>query len=214
MPMTGAVAIAARTRASSRVLRRLTSCGLACAVWCAAAGGWEAASRGAEPAAAASGDPAARERRVLAFVAEHQPELADVLAHLERKKPDEYAEALADLDRGVLALAATRAKDERLHAIELRAWQARTRIDLLVARWLAGGGKDRAQLEPALRAAVAAELDAKAEHLAYRKERSAAWYDRQIVRLHDKRDELVAARLSTLLAPDQKKPKPAAGGTR
>ncbi len=173
-----------------------------------------AVARGAEPAPAATEDRDARERRVLAFVAEHQPDLADVLAHLAKKKPDEYAEAIADLDRGVRALSATRAKDERLFGIELRAWQARTRVDLLVAGWLAGGRKDRAKLEPALREAVTAELDAKAEHLAYRKERSAAWYDRQIVRLCDKRDELVSSRLNTLLAPEEKKPKPATGATK
>jgi hypothetical protein len=225
-------------RSGSGPLRRVLSCVLSCMLWCTAssamsravgigpglATGWGgrdgcwalslgAVAQGAEPAPATAEDRDTRERRVLAFVAEHQPDLADVLAHLA-KKPDEHAEAIADLDRSVRALSATRAKDERLFGIELRAWQARTRVDLLVAGWLAGGRKDRARLEPALRAAVTAELDAKAEHLAYRKERSAAWYDRQIVRLYDKRDELVAARLNTLLSPEEKKAKPASGGTR
>jgi hypothetical protein len=136
---------------------------------------------------------------VLAFVEKNQPELAKLLAHLAKRKPEEYAEALAELDRKVLSLEAEKSKDERLYEAGLRAWQARAQVDLLVARWIAGGKKDRSKIEPQLRKAVNAELDARAEHLSIRKERSAAWYDRQIVRLRDKRDEVVTSRLDDLL---------------
>jgi hypothetical protein len=43
------------------------------------------------------------------------------------------------------------------------------------------------------------ELDIRAEQLAYRKQRSAAWYDRQIQRLSEKRDALITARLKALV---------------
>lgn len=43
------------------------------------------------------------------------------------------------------------------------------------------------------------ELDAKAAHLGYRKKRSMAWYDRQIDRIREERDELVEARMKSLL---------------
>jgi hypothetical protein len=92
---------------------------------------------GRQPGVSAATDPT-RAERVRTFVREYQPELADLLDRLQDRKPDEYAAALADLDKTVLALAASKAKDERLHAIELRVWQARTRIDLLVARWMTG----------------------------------------------------------------------------
>ena len=171
----------------------------------------------AEPAVAPA-DRAAREQRVLAFVEKNQPELAKLLSHLAKRKPDEYAEALAELDRKVLSLEAEKSKDERLHEAGLRAWQARTQVDLLVARWIAGGKKDRTKIEPQLREAVNAELDARAEHLSIRKERSAAWYDRQIVRLRDKREEVVTSRLDDLLgdlqgAPE-KNPEPKPAGRR
>ena len=119
-------------RSGSGPLRRVLSCMLWCMLWCTAscamsravgigpglATGWGgrdgcwaltlgAVAQGAEPAPATAEDRDARERRVLAFVAEHQPDLADVLAHLA-KKPDEHAEAIADLDRSVRALSATR----------------------------------------------------------------------------------------------------------
>ena len=157
-------------------------------------------------AVAGTADRTAREQRVLAFVEKNQPELATLLSHLAKRKPEEYAEALAELDRKVLSLEAEKSKDERLHEASLRAWQARAQVDLLVARWIAGGKKNRSKIEPQLREAVNAELDARAEHLSIRKERSAAWYDRQIVRLRDKRDEVVTSRLDDLLGDLQAAP--------
>ena len=165
-----------------------------------------AAAPAAGSANAGTADRTAREQRVLAFVEKNQPELGKLLSHLAKRKPEEYAEALAELDRKVLSLEAEKSKDERLHEAGLRAWQARTQVDLLVARWIAGGKKDRSKIEPQLREAVNAELDARAEHLSIRKERSAAWYDRQIVRLRDKRDEVVTSRLDDLLGDLQGEP--------
>jgi len=173
-----------------------------------------AAAPAAGSANAGTADGTAREQRVLAFVEKNQPELAKLLSHLAKRKPEEYAEALAELDRKVLSLEAEKSKDERLHEVGLRAWQARTQVDLLVARWIAGGKKDRSKIEPQLREAVNAELDARAEHLSIRKERSAAWYDRQIVRLRDKRDEVVASRLDDLLGVPEKNSEPKPAGRR
>jgi hypothetical protein len=162
----------------------------------------------AETAAGIPADDAGDERRVIAFLEDHQPELGKALAHLKGRKADEYAKAVAELAPTVTKLGNTKTKDERLYQLELEAWQARTRVDMLVARWMTGRRKDRAALEVKLREAVAAELEVRAKQLGYRKQRSAAWYDRQIERLQDKRDELVTARLKSLLAADDaEKPK-------
>jgi hypothetical protein len=106
----------------------------------------------------------------------------------------------------VQPLTTGKAKDPRLHELDVRAWQARTRVELLGARVMAGKEgkgegkeKDREELERQLREAIAAELDIRAERLTYRKQRSAAWYDRQINRLSEKRDALIAARLKAIL---------------
>lgn len=152
------------------------------------------------PTTAAAQDE--REQRVVSFVQKHQPELATVLAHLAKSRPADHARAIEELDRSVQPLIGGKAKDPRLHELELLAWQARTRVELLGARVMAGKesrGKDREQLERQLREAIATELDVRAEQLAYRKQRSAAWYDRQINRLAEKRDSLIAARLKALL---------------
>lgn len=158
------------------------------------------ADAAAEDAAAVAGHEE-RERRVVTFVETHQPDLAKVLADLRKRKPAEYARAIEELDRSVQPLTSGKAKDPRLHELELLAWQARTRVDLLGARLVSGKEKDknREQLERQLREAIAAELDIRAEKLAYRKQRSAAWYDRQINRLSEKRDALIDARLKALL---------------
>jgi hypothetical protein len=163
---------------------------------------WPVAVAADEPVAATAQDE--REQRVLSFVEAHQPELAKVLANLEKRKPAEYARAIEELDRSVQPLTTGKAKDPQLHELDVRAWQARTRVELLGARVMAGKEgkgkeKDREELERQLREAIAAELDIRAERLTYRKQRSAAWYDRQINRLSEKRDALIAARLKALL---------------
>jgi hypothetical protein len=160
------------------------------------------ADAAAEDAAAVAGHEE-RERRVVTFVETHQPDLAKVLADLRKRKPAEYARAIEELDRSVQPLTSGKAKDPALHDLDLRAWQARTRVELLGARWMAGKGgkgKNREALERQLREAIAAELDIKAERLAYRKQRSAAWYDRQITRLSTKREDLVEDRLKAIRA--------------
>ena len=164
--------------------------------------GWPSAVAADEPVAATAQDE--REQRVLSFVEAHQPELAKVLANLEKRKPAEYDRAIEELDRSVQPLTTGKAKDPRLHELDVRAWQARTRVELLGARVMAGKEgtgkeKDREELERQLREAIAAELDIRAERLTYRKQRSATWYDRQINRLSEKRDALIAARLKALL---------------
>lgn len=162
--------------------------------------GWPSAVAADEPVAATAQDE--REQRVVSFVEAHQPELAKVLANLEKRKPAEYARAIEELDRSVQPLTAGKAKDQRLHELDVRGWQARTRVELLGARLVAGKegkAKDREELERQLREAIAAELDIRAERLTYRKQRSAAWYDRQINRLSEKRDALIATRLKALL---------------
>lgn len=162
-----------------------------------------------EPATVVSQDERTQNeqaQRVMAFVETHQPELARVLANLQKRKPAEYARAIEELDRSVQPLVSGKAKDQRLHELQLRAWQARTRVELLGARLVAGKEdqgagktKDRDGLERQLREAIAAEFDIRSEQLAYRKQRSAAWYDRQINRLTAKREDLINARLKALL---------------
>ena len=153
-----------------------------------------------------------RGKRVLTFVHEHNPELAAVLTHLERRSPTDYEAAVNDLDRSVTKLIGARSGDPEVYEIELRVWQTRTRVDMLVAQLLASTAKNRTALETKLREAVAAELEAKAAHLGHRRQRSMAWYDRQIDRIRDDRDEMVESRVKSLLREQAARQEPSRTG--
>jgi hypothetical protein len=144
----------------------------------------------------------AREQRVVSFVKEHNPELAKLLAHLKKTKPEQFDHAVRDLAKTVTSLTNVKSRDARLYELELKGWQAKTRVQMLVAQSRVADKKDIADkkdLEPKLRAAVEEELKVKADELAYRRDKTGAWYDRQIKRLQDDREELVEARLKKLL---------------
>lgn len=142
---------------------------------------------------------AERETRVLTFLEAHNAELADVLSHLKRRQASAYDTAVDELGETIADLVATQAKDPELYELELRLWQTKSRVEMLVARLMAGTKKGRTDLEQKLREAVGAELEAKADHLTYRKQRSMAWYDRQIDRIRERRDEVVDERMRSLL---------------
>ena len=74
------------------------------AVWllCVAVGhdGWSVAAADEQPTAPAAADDD-REQRVVAFVAAHQPELAEVLAHLRKRKPADQPDPNSKVPRAV-----------------------------------------------------------------------------------------------------------------
>jgi exonuclease VII large subunit len=78
---------------------------------------------------------AERETAALEFVKEHQPELARLLEYLRHKQPRQYQRAVRELARTADRLKMTRERDPQRYELELQAWQVRSRIDLLAARW-------------------------------------------------------------------------------
>lgn len=143
----------------------------------------------------------AREQQVIPFVEEQSPELAKLLAHLKRHKPEQYDEAVRELARTVTTLTHAKGKDARLYELELRAWQAKTRVQLLAAQSMIA---EKEGLEAKLREAIQDELKVKADELAYRRERSAAWYNRQIENIQEDREKLVETRMKKLLGTSPK----------
>ncbi len=87
------------------------------------------------PKAKAAPVSAEREAAALEFVKEHQPELARLLEYLRRKQPRQYQRAIRELARTADRLKLSRERDPRRYELELQAWQVRSRIDLLAARW-------------------------------------------------------------------------------
>ncbi len=71
----------------------------------------------------------------LAFVQQQQPELARLLDYLRKNQPRQYQRAVRELSRTAERLSQTRDRDPRRYELELQAWKARSRIDLLAAKW-------------------------------------------------------------------------------
>ena len=83
-----------------------------------------------------SGMTKAREAAALAFVREHHAELEALLIQLKESQPKQYEQAVRDLFRTSERLAVWQEKDPQRHEVELNAWQARSRVQLLSATLL------------------------------------------------------------------------------
>jgi hypothetical protein len=74
------------------------------------------------------------ERAALAFAAEHHPELTRLYRQLARNAPEEYAKAVAELDRNRDRLEKLRAKHPERFEGALAEWKLSSRIRLALAR--------------------------------------------------------------------------------
>lgn len=77
---------------------------------------------------------AEREAEAIAFVEQHHPELARLLAHLKKRDMVSYDQAVRQLYRDSRRLTESRERDSLRHTWELRKWRAESRIQLLSAR--------------------------------------------------------------------------------
>lgn len=84
----------------------------------------------------APGMTKAREAAALAFVREHHPELEQLLIQLKESQPKQYEQAVRDLFRTSERLATFHERDPPRHNLELKAWQAKSRVQLLSATLL------------------------------------------------------------------------------
>ena len=75
----------------------------------------------------------AREAAALAFVREHHPELESLLIQLKESRAKQYESAIRDLFRTSERLTVFLEKDPVRHELELKAWQAKSRVQLLSA---------------------------------------------------------------------------------
>lgn len=77
----------------------------------------------------------------LAFVREHQPELADLLKYLKAKRQSDYDEAMKEILRVRERLENLKKRDQELHDVELALWQNSARLRLWAASVSASGKK-------------------------------------------------------------------------
>lgn len=90
------------------------------------------------------------DKAVLEFVKEHQPELADLLSFMKKKKSKDYNEAMRESRKVRDRLLGIKDRDPDLYAVELDIWKNAAKIRLLAASVSAKsnqlGSEDRAHL--------------------------------------------------------------------
>lgn len=111
-----------------------------------------------------------REAAALTFVSAHHPELAPLLAHLKKSRPQEYQKAIRKLFNDSERLAHSREAQPRRYELELQEWKLSSRIELLVARLT----MDRTPaLEAELRKVLTEQLEVRRAMLVQERERNA-----------------------------------------
>jgi hypothetical protein len=154
-----------------------------------------------------------REAAALTFVSAHHLELAPLLAHLKKSRPNEYQKAIRKLFNDSERLAHSREMQPRRYELELQEWKLSSRIELLVARLT----MDRTPaLEAELRKALAEQLDVRRALLVQERERASQRLesvDKEIAdldtnreqRLDEKFEKAVSASKSNEAAGSKKK---------
>jgi hypothetical protein len=130
-----------------------------------------------------------REAAALTFVSAHHPELAPLLAHLKKSRPQEYQKAIRKLFNDSERLAHSREMKPGRYELELQEWKLSSRIELLVARLT----MDRTpSLEAELRKALAEQLDVRRALLVQERERATQRLeslDKEIAELDENREK-------------------------
>jgi len=139
-----------------------------------------------------------REAAALAFVQRNHAELADLLAALKTSQPEEYERAIKDILRVTDRLALLQDRDQLQYELEVAAWTAQSRVELLAAKLKMGNTEE---LTRQLREALQTQNSAKAALLKHERQRVADRLnklDSEIARFDGDRDELVNKQVKAL----------------
>jgi len=140
-----------------------------------------------------------REKMALAFVREHYPELAELVAALKPIRTDEYERAISELYLNSRNLAHLRLQDPPRYEASLEAWKAKLKLHVLAAELATG---TRADPREPLHAALVRLFDAQLK--LQRLEQAAVKAQLQklterLERTEKNRDALIEAQLRELL---------------
>src|SRR5947209_11210975 len=151
------------------------------------------------------------EAAALTFVQRNHAELAELLTALKTSQPQEYERAIKDIFRVTQRLAAIQERDPLQYELEVAAWTAQSRVQLLAAK-LRMGSSD--ELTKQLRAALQVQNAAKIALLKHERQRAADRLEKiesDITRLEASRDDVVDKQLK-LLTRAAAEGRPAKGG--
>ncbi len=103
------------------------------------------------------------EEQALAFVQQHLPELARLIRRLKQIDPKQYRRALAELNRQRRRLENWHRRNPKRYRLELAAWKAQQKAQLLAARLAMDPGNR--QLQRQLREAIQQQVRARQQWL-------------------------------------------------
>ena len=174
-----------------------------------------------------------REAAVTEFVEKHHPELAALLAHLKTSQPKEYERAIRDLFRVTEKLAMVKDREDAQYNLELKAWKAQSRAQLLVARLKMTDPEsaNTDEMKAQLREILGEQLQARLEVMKLERDRTTARLgklNQDIGKFEQDREKVIDGHVQTLMnqvnanrpknkpldkkpgdkAPGDKKPKP------
>jgi hypothetical protein len=109
-----------------------------------------------------------REAAVYTFVSLHHAELEQLLRQLREMNRRQYDRAMKELFATSERLAQLRDNDAGRYELELKAWQVRSRVQLLAAKLTMGPNEE---LQRALKAALAEQYDLRRQVVAYDRDR-------------------------------------------
>jgi hypothetical protein len=139
-----------------------------------------------------------REAAVLTFVQRNHDELAELLGYLKESEPAEYERAVRDIFRTTERLAGIQERDLLQYELEVAAWTAQSRVQLLAAK-LRMGSSD--QLVDQLRDALRLQNDAKLALLKHERKKVAdrlSKLDADIIRFENAKEDVIDRQLKLL----------------
>jgi len=139
------------------------------------------------------------EAAVLTFVQRNHAELADLLASLKSNDPEQYQRAIRDIYRTTGRLALIQERDPLQYELEVAAWTAQSRVELLAAK-LKMESSD--ELIKQLRDALKNQNEARVALLKHERQKAAdrvGKLDAEIARFESDRDEVINKQLKLLV---------------
>jgi len=139
-----------------------------------------------------------REAAVLTFVQRNHAELADLLGYLKTSQPEEYERAIKDIFRATERMALIQERDPLQYELEVAAWTAQSRVQLLAAK-LKMGSSD--ELLKQLRDALKGQNEAKIALLKHERQKAAdrvSKLESDISRFEKNPDDVVDKQLKLL----------------
>jgi hypothetical protein len=139
-----------------------------------------------------------REAAVMTFVQRNHAELAELLAVLKTSQPDEYERAVKEIFRTTERMELIRERDPLQYELEVAAWTAQSRVQLLAAK-LKMGSSD--ELVKQLREALKTQNEAKLTLLKHERQKAAdrvSKLESDIARFESDREEVIDKQLKLL----------------